>query len=309
MTTELEARLCTNPDPDRRPLRALLELVDLLRSTGFGDLNFRGFRVFTEGELAPVFQQRDRLGSDDLLTALERWDSPTASLSTRTAIIRYKIDSGSDSMRESLVAAWIGSSGGRYPGRGGDWWVDGDARLSITSATPYIFPSSPAGDVLESADVRENVNILRKMLSAAIRSLKPVGLKVYTDAGEFFPFNAHFAYFAQSEEMLRDVSLMRRLWSVGHPVLQLPPLGEVEGDAADFLFHLWRNPDERHRLQRAFGASVGTRREVQKEDVMRVGTAGDFILDPIDSGFMVSSGRFPLNSFLDRFYLHILGEG
>src|SRR5262245_17330555 len=130
MATELEVRFCTDPSSSRRPLTALSRLVDAIQSTRAVDLTFRGFRVFAQESLNPIYEQRVRLDSGALLAALAEWDLPDYSISTRTAIIRHELDRDGGSIREALVPVRIGCIGGIRAGRTGDWWIDGDTRLS-----------------------------------------------------------------------------------------------------------------------------------------------------------------------------------
>ncbi|WP_126639069.1 hypothetical protein [Embleya hyalina] len=148
--------------------------------------------------------------------------------------------------------------------------------------------------------------MFKLLLRTAVEELRPVAFKVYTDAGEFLPFNSHMAHFAGPDEVLRDIALIRRLYAVGHRGLQLPPLGQVGGILGDFIFHLWRTSDQRRRLRCELDQAVALERHADRETVLNAATSGQYILDAEASGFTVSAGPHPLNSFMEQFYLDIL---
>lgn len=306
MATTAEVCFCTDPGSDRRPLAALIGLTSAIRELQDEELRFQVLRVYTENRLKPVFHLRVDLGLDELLTTLEPWDSPANSLSVKTAIRGYTSPGAGHPVERTLFAASIGSSGGQRPGRTGDWWTDGDAQLFIDNVTPYVFP--PAADVepSEHRDVRANIDVLVGFLSAAVGSLGPLGFKVHTDAGQPFPFNAHMAYFAKPEEALRDVQSVVALFESGHPILELPPLGEAAGDLADFVFHLWRGREEQRRLRQALDHAVrGRRRPVA--DVIHAVASASVRFGAAAQGLAVFDGHAPFNTFLEGFYLDLLG--
>lgn len=136
-----------------------------------------------QDRLRPVFLLRGDLGRDELLRALEPWDSPANSLSVRTAIRAYISAGVGHLVEKTLIAARIGSSGGQRPGRTGDWWTDGDAQLLIDNVTSYVFPPPADGEPVERCDVRANIDLLVSFLSVAAGSLDPLGFKVHTDDG------------------------------------------------------------------------------------------------------------------------------
>jgi hypothetical protein len=307
MATEAEMRFCTDPSTSRRPLPALESLVDAIQAAGDGDLTFRGFRVVESGRLDPVHQSRDRIDRAQLLAELGPWDSPAHRLSTRTTIRRYEADPDTDAITETLVATWIGSSGGAHRGRTGDWWLDGDAAISISSAVPYRFPTLD-GVPVRRPDVARNVDHFVALLEAGIAALGPVAAKVHTDAGEPFPFNAHAAYFARAEHAIRDLDAIRDLFTLGHPVLGLPPLGDVDDDdELDLAFHLWRSADERRQVQGAFRDAVKRGSRVDPDDVLSAATTDGLVFEPSGAGFLVATDATWFNSFLDPFYLRAFG--
>lgn len=306
MSTTADMRICTDPSADRLPLTSFAAIVDALRTLLGEEIDFYGFRVFEGGALAPVHRVRDRIGADDLLSRLRRWDTPAKSISARLMIPRYEEDQHAPELRKSNVAAWIRSSGGRHAGRTGDWWIDGDLHLVVDPVTPYLFPSSPDGKVLDRVDVRENVNLYVDLILAVVETLRPPALKVFTDAGEPFPFNAHLAYYADTSGVTQDAQLIRSLFMDGHPALELPPLGDIDGDLARFAFHLWRHRDQQKNLQQSLAWASGVR--TASPGATDPGVRGSARLTPraVGPGFVLYDHQSIFNSFVDSFYLRAI---
>jgi hypothetical protein len=301
VSTELEIRFCTNSDDGRSPFAALKSMVQALESTDSCDLVFRGLRIGVAGSLDPVHHIKDRLSAEDILSAAQSWDAPDYSLSTRTALVGWASNTD-DAESETLFPARVEARGGRHVGRTGNWWIEGDARLAMTSASPFVFPTTADGRLIEHAPVRRNVAMIRSVTDAATKSLEAVAAKSYTDAGEFFPFNAHTAFYAEAGEIRQDATLVQSLFANGDAALDLPPLGDIDGDLADFVFHLWRSREERRRLQGLLhGLSTGDHPSTYDLEAVLVDDHKSSVAFEGSGPMKVSSdAEHPYNFFLDR---------
>lgn len=300
MGTEVVIRFRTDRGADRLPLTALASLLRGLPTP------FKGFKIFGDNSLLPIHQTDDTLGVTELLAAAEKWNSPEYVIETRTIVNCYRREpDGSSSI--APVRVWIKCLGGGCLGRTGSWLLEGDAEISVGSAVPYVFPVDADGTVLLQDYIKHNVDDLLALLRTAIETLRPIGVKVYTDAGEFYPFNAHFAYFATPEGVLEDISLMRSLFTEGHSVLQFPPLADLHGDEADLVFHFWRDKIRQNRLRDDLGGKLIQEPHATTDDVIAT-VALATRWDVKTTGFFISGSPYPLNSFLDTFYMAILGE-
>jgi len=305
MSTTAEIRLHTTRFPDRTLMYALTRIVDALQVTEESELSFRGVRVYTENNLKPALHIPEALDAEALYRTLSPWDSPTSSFSVRTAITRYTSDVDSH-IEPALMPIWVRVRGGQWPGRSGEWWIDGDTHLIIDPAAAYTFPTSPNGEVCRCNAIAANIKNLIQLLAAVIERLEPVAAKLYTDSGETFPFNAHLAYYTQPEDVIRDARLIHELFTVGQQVLELPPLREAHGDLADFVFHLWRDRQQQQLLRERFSRATESVFVPARDEAIRKLTDAASSQTPIGSGYVIYDATAPFNSFLDDFYLQLL---
>jgi hypothetical protein len=298
MATDLDARYCLDAFPDRLPSTGLAAVLDALAVVEPArPVSLRGFRVYRGADLNPVHQERGEMSPKQLLAALERWDAPEHSFVTGAVLMTNRESGGS-----GPTGLRIRSDGGRQHGRTGDAWLDGQVRLSAP-VTPWMAPTDPDGAPVEEEWVERNLDRLAALLSTMVAALRPAGYqgyKVYTDAGEYFPFNAHLAGFADPGGVLRDVAVLRELFTAGSAVLELPPLGEVRGEVEEFVFHLWRPAVERHRVRDTLAEAVAVGREPDRDSVAAVVDA--YAPSGQAPALTVGGGRYPLNAFLDEFY-------
>ncbi len=307
MTTEVDVRFCTVPSAQRRPLSALAGLVGVVADESGDALRIDGFRVFDAESIRPIHDVRDGLAAGEVLAALEPWDTPDHRISIRSELAVATASADGVPTDPLLVPVWIESRGGLRRGRTGDWWTDGDAGVALGSVTPFVYAEAEDGSLVDRPDVRVNVARLQSLVRAAIGALRPTVARVHTDSGEPFPFNAHLAYFASPDGARRDVDLIRTLFTTGHAVLELPPLGLVVGDLRAFVFHEWRTPERRADLQRELAEAVASSPSGPSDDAVRHTLASWSAPQRTDgAGMIVSAGEALLNGFVDRFYLAML---
>lgn len=309
MATEVNVRICGDPSPERTPLRALSILVEVVEQHLEQPLTLNGFRVRSPGVLRPVHRDRAQFGREDLVASLTAWDTPELALGTTATIVRRGSDRTTGATTDLTVTLRFDSLGGRCWGRTGDWLVDGDLVVSAVPANAYRLPTTLDGVAVERPAVLENLTHAGAILAAVIGELRPHSVKVGTDAGEPFPFNANGAYYASPHELLKDAELLGNLFRQGHQVLDLPPLGTVSGDLSDVVFHAWRDRAEARRVQDALAVAVRSGHQPTEAAVVRLLDSGRFPVRTLAGGFAVAGGPFPLNAFLDEFYLALLTGG
>jgi hypothetical protein len=303
VSTWAEAGFSLDSSAERRPLTALARF---LRALPFiEDRRFSRVRAGPGGDLEPVRPQPSPMTAEALLDLLQPWDTPDHSVSAWTKLTGYGLDPDTGELAESLVPLRIGSVGGRCLRRAPERPIDADVSL-LVPATPYTHPVSSKGRMTKCLDKQRNLDTLTALLHAAVDSLKPITCKVYTDAGEYLPFNAHLAYYARTDEVRRDTALIRDLFTAGRPGAGLPPLGDLDTTHTEIIFHPWRHSDERLRVQHALATAARRGREPNQADVLDVLTSNTLHIDFSGPGFMVSSGPAPMNAFLDGFYLELL---
>ncbi len=115
--------------------------------------------------------------------------------------------------------------------------------------------------------------------------------------------------FASPDGARRDVDLIRTLFTAGHRVLELPPLGLVGGDLRAFVFHEWRTSERRADLQRELADAVASTPSGPSDDAVQRALATWSARQRTDgAGAIVSAGEALLNGFVDRFYLSLLAS-
>jgi hypothetical protein len=307
MSIDVDVRFCTSPSTERLPLPALAALVGVVADEVGDAWHADSFRVFDAETIRPVHEVRDGLGRGELLAALADWNTPDHRISIRSELAVDREPADGRATEHLLIPVWIESRGGIRQGRTGDWWTDGDAGVSLGSVTPFVYAEGEDGSLVERPDVRANVDRLQGLVRAAIGVLRPQVARVHTESGEPFPFNAHLAYFATTYGAKRDVELVRRLFTTGQPVLELPPLGLVSGHLRSFVFHEWRSSERRADLQRDLSDAVASSSSGPDDDaVRRAVRRWSAPPQPGVDGVTVSAGEALLNGFVDGFYLDLL---
>jgi hypothetical protein len=305
MATDIEMRFNTEDSPGRLPLPVMTKLIGALRASNIGDLRYRGYRVSGIDRLSVVQEDRNPLDGERLLSVLERWNSPDRTFTTRTAIRIQDVLPDGSAGGESLLAMRVTASGGATRHRTGNWWIDGDCALTVSATTPFVLPTLPSGQLVASEAVATNLRQMGALLAAVVGSTRPVACKVYTDAGEFLPFNAHLGYYRDPLDVARDLNLIRDLFSVGLPVLELLPLRDLVGAEADFAMHLWRDRQRQAALRTEFAAAVKRESQLTEEAAWAAVPSV-----PFDSDGLAVAGAVPfLNAFLDTYYLDLLQGG
>jgi len=299
MSTEVDGRLCTDPSADRCPLPGLLGLLEAVRASTGAEPTLDGYRVTVQGRMTPVASSREPMTARDLAARLGEWDSPAFGLSTRT-VLRVRRATAGDTGRADVpeqAVLRVGSVGGEHAVRTGDWWLDGNAFFSVDPVTPYVFAVDDLGRVDDDA-IASNVSDLTRFVRAVISTLRPESVKVYTDAGELLPFNAHMAYWNGAEAFDRDIATIVHVFTEGLPILELPPLTRADAATGEFAFHLWRTREQRHHVQTALAQAVASR-----------DTSAAITLPPgvgTDVDGVLAADAAPFNSFLDAVYVRAM---
>jgi len=154
---------------------------------------------------------------------------------------------------------------------------------------------------------------LMQIFMAIARKVRPRTMHMYLEQEWALPINSHFSYFASADEVIQDLELIRTAWAKGLDSLYEPigPLGKRESFPQLKSLSPYRSDEWIERMIKQFDTAFCERERVTDDDVQRVLESNRFdTLTPSDDvtlGFAVTDIPWFLESWIDRFYLDVLG--
>ncbi len=192
---------------------------------------------------------------------------------------------------------------------GRDIRMEGDAAVSIQHVGPYCMlldaDATPAVQAVNQR-VEENLTALTDLLFRCIETLHPSAVKVFVDAADYLPFNAHVAYYGSEDVIINDIAFISEVWEHGLPAYRIPPLKQVEPGTSDTVFHPWRSVTARQILKQQLALGLPQVPHVTPTAIQHVLGSGAFDTYTLPRGVMVLEYPDFMNAFIDRFYLAVL---
>lgn len=269
---------------------------------------WQGLRVVAAGARKPVFEEKEELDRASLVAAADPFAAPEQRLSTVVSFPAWRLHG--KHAEKGRASAWVEAWGDDYGRAMGESprHVWGSAAFTIANCTPFQARAAHGRPAAEpDVHVEENLQSFTDLLFGIIKGLSPRALKVYTDQAPYFPFNAHFAYYAGEEALLSDVRVIEAAWANGLPRHHVPPLRRLL-NADAMAFHPWRPLDARRRLWQALNAGMGRAASITPAAVRDLLDTGDFDTFNLPGGFAVLEFPHFVNSFVDGFFTALLGR-
>src|SRR5205814_9140618 len=131
----------------------------------------------------------------------------------------------------------------------GELGVEGAAQIDLDTAAPYWTAkeadlSSAASEY--NARAQENLDDLTALIRSLAEAVSQSSVKVFTDYGWAFPWNAHCAFFSGPSAVIDDLKLIAKLWDQGAPGYQpMPPLRRYDSKFHVLALRELSPPDHR----------------------------------------------------------------
>lgn len=192
---------------------------------------------------------------------------------------------------------------------GRDIHMEGDAAISIQQVGPYCMlldaAETPAVRAVNQR-VEENLAALTDLLFRCIATLHPSAVKVFVDAADYLPFNAHLAYYRSEDVIMDDIVFISEVWEHGLPAYRITPLKQLEPGTSATVFHPWRSVTAQQTLKQQLALGLPQVPHVTPTVIQQVLASGAFDTYTLPRGVMVLEYPDFMNAFIDRFYLAVL---
>lgn len=307
MATEIDARFWFDQQ-DYAPEVSFLNMVGAISRWPKAIVEWQGLRIVDYSTDQTVLNVKDKLSTEEVEHLAIGYKG--SSLKWATALVyrcwRFKGLKADEGFMRLGVEAW----GNTYAERHGrQMRMEGNASMSTQTVGPYcaIIDTEKFPEAKEVNDrVGDNLEDLADVLYGVVNFVKPRYMKVFNDAGEFFPFNAHLAYYSALSQVVDDIQLIAELWEHGLPSYKITALRDIDPIKKDFYFHPWRDGETRSKLKQRFDSTISRVSRVNNETLQRVISSERFDIYNLPEGFAILEYPHFFNSFLDRFYLEIL---
>lgn len=248
-----------------------------------------------------VFQSRDEMSTEEILLVVKNYANlSTVKISTGRPIQYFQKNKPETTALTRLgVSVWSNLYATKY---GELIDIEGNGEIFVQSVDPYVTAVN-AGVLGQNSAVEKNLEFLTNLLQEVSKLGLVTKFKTFSDAGMKLPFNAHFVFYRDINQVIDDRKFLNNIWKNGIKSYDLEPLSKLASNQTDFVFHEWRNQQTTEKLVKNMNEFFGgkTNFDLSFDQIKQSG-----IFDTYESnkGFMVLDYPYFMNAFLDKFYLY-----
>jgi hypothetical protein len=306
LSTELDIRFWLT-DSTNLPAEAFAALTDSISNWHPAENMWTGIRIEdrTPGEI--LLDKREPLSIHDLHRIANPYRSRQVRFSSRVKYRCWRFDGVRpfEGFLQLRVEVW-GEDFGDPSLR--DRRIDGDGSLSVFTSGPYVaLIKQELNEDVENVNQRvgENLANFRRLLEVTFSRAALQRIRVFTDAGAYLPFNAHFAMYDNVRAVEEDLALIVDAWLRGIPALNCPPLVSTS-EHDDFMLHQWRTPNQRTTLRQRFRGILPA--SLPPSSAILDSALAYQNIREMRNDSPIEAGQEPyyLNSFIDRFFIDLL---
>lgn len=162
--------------------------------------------------------------------------------------------------------------------------------------------------------VLKNLEIIRQLFRLIIESFDPLSVKTFMCNGWEVPFNSHATYFANPEVLIKDLHMIKDLWSGDYEIEEgVPPLKDYHPKKHAWFYSSMRPEEQRKELWEEYSTLLLMLDYVTPEIVEQAWNVEQSVdegwLDiqrTNNGGALIYGSKDFFNSFVSRVYLDAL---